>query len=435
MKVSIDQKQIFTKFYAQNQAKYISERIAKNVFDLQPEELAHQIVDNLYTFCPCVFKEVDGVLKRKNSNFAEQQYFAIDVDNQIKVKKGGKPVPIPEPLLVQEAIELCLTFRIPPVFIYNSLSDNGRNRKYRVLWATAEPIFNKQLRDIITQCLIKIFACSKKDCVDSSCKDAARLFFPGRDIPYNNYDSRLDIETLLISTSKAIHDADPNNAHRNKIRFWSRIGLAHIDGEPRIELENEQKGKEVSEITIIKSISDSPETIHLRYIYLNDILHGGKKKSPTLIVNLEDRSNKIEHFDFHELEENCQLYNEFINSTEHIDHYNNMRIFTNLMCIKGGLSKIKQGLQHRVDCGFENQSWMEYWLYDVEYFLFRYFPIRCTEGSSSSCPHSQICNHQLNMIRTAQINKRRIKDYVVRDTISRNEGIERLKTILKAVSS
>lgn len=132
-----------------------------------------------------------------------QQIFAIDIDNEIKVrnKETGKLEKVKTEgefyLLKNDILEICQSRGIYPSVIYETLSSNESHRKYRVLFVVDELVTKELIRERLTMSLVECFYYKGQKLSDTSCTDAARLFFGGNDIVYENYDAINSINQLL----------------------------------------------------------------------------------------------------------------------------------------------------------------------------------------------------------------------------------------------
>jgi len=437
--VTIDSYSYLSKKAAEDNMPFISSRIAYNVEDLTPEQLANRVTAKGNCWCPSVFKEIDGNLNRTNKNFYFNQYIAIDIDNTIKANVDGKTniFPSPNPLLCKDAIEVLSRYNIAPSFVYTTFSDRYLN-KYRLIWSVDDLIQDIGFRRVIYSSLMKILTIANEHCVDTGCIDEARLFFPGKEIVYKNYNERLNVSQLLISTSKAMYDADPNNSRRNKRWYFDGIGLVNIDGEPRIDINSNVDMKETGEGPIIYINGASPVSFQDITIYIKESLQSRQKKSNSIKNKpVQEEYPLIEKFSFNILEKACQLFNIFVNTNDHIDHYDKFRLFTNLLKIKGGRSIIEKGLERRIDNQPKKHdlNWFDNWMYQIDYIIkLQYLPIDCCSASVvGDCPYTEGCDHQKNLIETGRLYKLRIKEITKRNYLSVNEAKVKLEHVFKEV--
>lgn len=122
-------------------------------------ELLAGIVSPPYsaTFSPVSFDGND----RCNNNFVSQSIFALDFDSGI------------EP---ETVIHRFKEFNINPNFYYTSFSDTPELRKFRLVLFLDTVIKDIKQRDWIMLSLMKLFPES-----DTTCKDAARMFYGGKE--------------------------------------------------------------------------------------------------------------------------------------------------------------------------------------------------------------------------------------------------------------
>lgn len=169
-----------------------------------------------YSFCPSTFKG-----SRNNSNFKSQQLFCLDFDSkEVKVT--------PEDIIKQ--LEL---YSITPNVIYTTFSDTEEVRKFRVCILINKAVTNKSIRDLIQQTLMKIVKHS-----DLGCSDAARLFYPGKEVIHidsfiNDYDSILEIAEEIAEPVKirlVKEQAKPNEAFALINNYVKKKGLSFTNG-------------------------------------------------------------------------------------------------------------------------------------------------------------------------------------------------------------
>lgn len=152
-----------------------------------------------------------------NKDWHSQQVFAIDIDNNIE----------PELFLSQ-----CRDYNFEPNIIYSSFSDTPEFRKWRALWVLDEPITNYDRAEFLRKYLIKLFNS------DESCKDASRMFYPGKEILFlnqeimvsNYFESVIDsfVASKMRENRHFKHDFDmiKGRSAKNANPIYNTIGFA-----------------------------------------------------------------------------------------------------------------------------------------------------------------------------------------------------------------
>jgi hypothetical protein len=100
-----------------------------------------------------------------NNDWISQQVFAIDIDDNKSVN---------------DFILHCKKYSFEPNIIYSTFSDKPEYRKWRAIWVLDTSVNDYDEALYYRTSLIKMFDS------DKSCKDAKRLFYPGKDILYVN---------------------------------------------------------------------------------------------------------------------------------------------------------------------------------------------------------------------------------------------------------
>lgn len=137
----------------------------------------------------CTF--IPGVVKGgKNSDaWTQQQLFAVDIDNQTGSGQNKRRMTEQEGYLTPAAAqELCNAAGLSPAMMYYSFSDQHDApepwERYRIIFILDRVITDQTERADVVNVLLSVFGAA----TDTSCKDAARLFFgsrPGSVFYYN----------------------------------------------------------------------------------------------------------------------------------------------------------------------------------------------------------------------------------------------------------
>lgn len=125
----------------------------------------------------CSFRP--GILKNglKQINWVSQQVFALDIDD-------GMSIP--------EAIAKLKELQINACFIYTSFSHTEEHHKFRIIFVSDCVITDAEIRDKLQATLMGVF-----HNIDPSCKNRDRLFFGGRSIVYDDYNSTINAENII----------------------------------------------------------------------------------------------------------------------------------------------------------------------------------------------------------------------------------------------
>lgn len=125
----------------------------------------------------CSFRP--GILKNglKQINWVRQQVFALDIDDG---------------MTIQEAITKLKELHINACFIYTSFSHTEEHHKFRIIFVSDCVITDAEIRDKLQATLMGVF-----HNVDPSCKNRDRLFFGGRSIVYEDYNSRINADNII----------------------------------------------------------------------------------------------------------------------------------------------------------------------------------------------------------------------------------------------
>ncbi len=389
--------------------KRMSYVMGHQVFELTPEELACGLTaPHSRTFTPAIFKMIEGEIRRKNIHFKSQQYFGLDFDETISL---------------DIVLKRCEQYDIHPVFSYNTFSDKNLNR-FRVIFLLNIHVKNYQIRELIQKSLVTIFPES-----DTKCKDASRALHGGKKILYEDYDSRLDIATLIKAVCFYFRDKDPTNSSKKIKSYCGNVGLNMINGNPYVqELDNVDEVQKLSPLNITKKST-------ILYIYYRNveklvknnmlqkfiIVHisnkathtqqdtevscrGGRskksKKTKYDIDNIKFKRDKFPHTNWDEVSDKCKLYKGFISGEYRPDHDELFGLLLNLLILEGGEKKFKEGLQKRTGSDIDKWNNQIYYCKKSDY---------KPENCKNYCSFKHQCDHDKNMVATVKIFRGTIK--------------------------
>lgn len=366
------------------------------------------------TWTPAYFRgDVNGIFKRSNNSWAGQSLFALDFDNGITV---------------DAMLDRCKACGVMPAFIYTTFSSEDNN-KFRVVFQNQFEVQDIRVRNIIQLGLMTLF----KE-ADPSCKDPSRMFFGGKEIIYHDYQTTIDIATLVFGVCKYLTAKDDKNYATNIKRFCQRIGINLLNGLPHIEIfpDEEQNCKENGErlyiynrrsrYPLLKSeiINSELVVIHFNERATREVLSSmSLGKFPIIAIQESKRERKvIEGVDFDKLSSVCKLYSGFISGEYWAYHHEIFGMATNLLAIKGGKTRF-------LDCIASNENYYDLnkWKYTANYInKASYSPMNC----NNYCPFENGCEHSKNMIETAKLIRGRVNVIEHLKTISLAEAEEKV---------
>ena len=237
-----------------------------------------------YTWCPSLFNG-----RRKNDNWLGQMVFALDFD-------GG--------ITPDEVIKQFQDFGITPNIIYCSFSDTPELRKFRIILLVDTIVADYEQALAIRKGLIDTFPQS-----DKSCKDAARMFFGGKNGEILNSEP-IPLEKIVEFICINLISGDDNKT-RNIGENWYNLLLYNKDIQKNTRIDEKEK----------KSTS---AVIPQAQLHTNKYLE----------------SLKNHNFNFEKLKDRVQIFKEFSEGTR-LSHNQLLGLATNLIWTKGGLSRMK----------------------------------------------------------------------------------------------
>ena len=183
------------------------------------------------TFTPYLTKGTSG------EGWINQQLFCVDIDNDKKVilPNGEKAKAVLDnPLKPEEVIPLLAEYNLRPFFIYYSFSNKPGWPKYRVIFATDEPVTVPAQAEKFTLRLIGLFNHFRNGCADISTRDQARLFFGSKaDCTYfldtDSVNSLADIESVPCFT----YDSDGRSVPRTRASIGRPVKTGRPPGQDR----------------------------------------------------------------------------------------------------------------------------------------------------------------------------------------------------------
>lgn len=164
----------------------------------------------------CTFKPA-LLTGTKSKDFVSQEVFALDFDDGI---------------MIDEALKRCEKLNLIPAFGYTSFSHKPEHHKFRLVFRCNNVITDDTVRDKIQLSLMAAFP----EC-DIRCKDISRLFFGGRQLLYENYDSVFDPDELIEKYFKEVPIAEAKSVSNSNGKQKKNIKLASVDSEHNEKIE------------------------------------------------------------------------------------------------------------------------------------------------------------------------------------------------------
>jgi hypothetical protein len=370
------------------ETRFISEQLEseQSIREVTPESLAHELTGEAgsSSFTPAVFRrkaeiicgKSHNTLKRSNHHWHSQEFYAIDIDNGISFR---------------DFIARCTKYNILPVFVYETFSnENPENpEKFRAVFLSDQTCENFNLFNIIQISLMSLFPEA-----DKSCKDRARMYFGGKSILYENYESRINTDDLITKTCQYITEC--NDTSRNTPRairkYCKNIGVNCRDNLPDIVEVDREKVAQIDDFTA------NPYNIYI--IDLCGVFVKINLLTPSNChqTNLADKTlsssqtyRGVKNID---LSQNCQLWEDFtVNAyAPHIEHHHRWGLASNIYLIEGGKSWFLQSIAN------VNPAKEFEWENNIKHIKHKeYSPQNC---ENFHCPYTDECDHANNILNT-----------------------------------
>jgi len=277
----------------------ISNRLIKNPVEITIRELAKAVTyPNGKTFTPAYFKD-----NRDNDHWISQSVFALDIDNKDSKTKQK----VDNPISFSQVLARLKDYSLHCAFAYTTFNHTEEWHRFRVVFHLNYTIVDKEERENIQGDLLKLFPEA------DSCPDAARMFFGGKDIIYEDYDNFLD--TSLLSNASGIYSTR-NSSDKNVNRGLKRAN-------------NSNKSEEKREKPIY-NIGKS----HLSSGSTNLLEHSNAKEYKVL-----------EGIDFNKLGDRVKIFGDFLNPEIKLEHKHLVGLATSLTYIKGGSKLYKERIK------------------------------------------------------------------------------------------
>ena len=366
----------------------ISSLIAKGRFKATLEQLA-SAVEAGFAWCPAVFTGD----KKIQDDLQSIQLFALDFDGE---------------LTFDEARRRAEKYYLP-IALYYETKTSVNFSKFRLVFACVQEVHDKDLAILIQYCLCTVF-----EGVDTTSKDFSKLYFPGRNVSYDE-EAHFSVYDLLLSTMQYLGEHHPTNKARilrqlakksnvlliNNVFAVSDHSVIYDSGAPLLP---ETQSQLVKKYTAQLKIEDF-RTITI--YNMDDAQNSSKIESRLLFFTrngMEGKSYKTEkpakariNLEGNQI---CQLLNDFLNGRR-LQHEEWFGLALNLIHIKGGQELFKSTIHKYLgDYGDIDRKWEQIqWAKQNGYHA-----ARCEEY----CPYSDSCQHQSNMVYTLKSSSYRI---------------------------
>lgn len=408
-----------------------------------------------HSFCPAIFESNGKYAPRRKGTFLQQQIFALDFDDGITHN---------------EVLQRALKYKIPPTFMYKTLScDDIELNKFRAVWVADFVINDIDTSEGIIKLLMTVFPEA-----DKMCKDCCRMFFGGKGIIYMEsypYLSRLS----LIDLASAVNNYIKDNFYKDRLNKMRKIsnetGIVLSNGILDIkekELTDEQfkilvKCLKPLECNVIYRFYVLPNELqdvlneeilneeNIVYIAIRKICEVNNKvyfirmnrakEIKKKINTIKDKKGKITFTTRTNTEykvnrktqrgitremlfEKCLLIQDFVND-EYLTFNELFGICTNLSCIEGGLKFFKEVIlisKHNIA---RSTDW--YGFKAEQIYSQVLLPKRC----NNFCEYKDSCKHGKNIIQTVKTKRKELIQIGIYDLISLGEAMKKYNEILK----
>ncbi|MBR7084573.1 MAG: DEAD/DEAH box helicase family protein [Oscillospiraceae bacterium] len=338
--------------------------------------LAHRVGEQGCTFSPTVFTGT-----RKNENFAEQQLFAIDVDDKVTFS---------------EVKERADRYRLPVLFAYRSFSWSEEHEKFRVVFAVDRVITDSFTAQVIQKMLMSIFPES-----DAHCSDLARMYYGSNKglLYFSEIGTEISLNELVIAVNSYMYDKYDESHYAAKIKeVYDSLG---VETKRKVPVVSCNDGN-----IVVQKAADKKSCSDKNKIRRKDI-------------------------DFDKLKEHCQLYRDFAEGNEWYYYPELFHIAANMVNMKHGKEQFLNILNSPENSQYEsyrNRDWKPILNTIID---MGYKPISCNK-----CPHVAECAHYKNMILTVSPGYCGILPVEVKEYCTISEAEESLRqSISRAVYS
>lgn len=392
----------------------IQNRLDNNISTIDIEEFAKAVALEGRTF------KAAAVEGKTNHDWLSQDIFAIDIDNEYGKREKEHPY-----LSMEDAYKRCEKYNVMPIFIYPSFSSTPEFNKYRLVFRVPTTVTDLRVRRFMILALMEIFPERDKSCID-----AARTFFGGYQELYK-FDPKATINPLDLNFSifQYLNDTKKTNSSSAIKNFCKRTGLNMFNGIPDIRLCDDEGIINDDNFYIYKFKN---ERILLNFNIkedeisnLNNKNDNENSKSKFKINNIKGETKElIQHFNFDQLENNCQLWNDLINGVK-LEHNEIFSMSCSMWRVKGAEKRIIEAINNNSDYGYKQGNKIQ----SVTYCRKREFePVKC----SKFCPYYDSCDHRGLMLHAVNNKRGNIRKLEVEEErITREAAEVKLEAFIK----
>ena len=376
IRVCLDYERFKNKERAKRNRIKINDRIAGFETKIEIKELVYRVGGNGHTYTPAVFYNET----RSQSNFKAMQLFCLDFDR-------GK-------ITWQEVIERCERFKVPVVFVYETLGSHEKLFKFRIGMLHEISIENSDIALFILRIMKSIFPEADPNCIDIS-----RMFFGGkRVIYYNESQETFRVDELAWEYQKYSRENDYKHFSAKQKSIVSGIKLIGLCKNSFFSIDTYTNGSRC--VGAFKETDSSEEVIknwekmHNANVYILEFCKKSQKVVFYPPLYQRDRCENKSQYMIKDLNadviyKRCRLWRDFCDAS-YLTHNERFLLATNMIHIKGMVKLFLEIENH-----YYPESISE-WKYQIDYIKARnYKPTTCSE-----CPYSQNCIHDKNLVLT-----------------------------------
>ncbi|MGU9453783.1 hypothetical protein ACV31Y_10590, partial [Clostridium perfringens] len=392
----------------------IQNRLDNNISTVDIEAFAKAVALEGRTF------KAAAVEGKTNHDWLSQDIFAIDIDNEYGKREKEHPY-----LSMEDAYKRCEKYNVMPIFIYPSFSSTPKFNKYRLVFRVPTTVTDLRVRRFMILALMEIFPERDKSCID-----AARTFFGGCQELYK-FDPKATINPLDLNFSifQYLNDTKKTNSSSAIKNFCKRTGLNMFNGIPDIRLYNDENIINDGNLYIYKY---RDERILLNFNIKEDEISNLNNKNDNVndkskfkINNIKGETKElIQHFDFEQLENNCQLWHDLVNGVK-LEHNEIFSISCSMWRVKGAEKRMIEAINNNSDYGYKQGNKVQ----SVTYCRKREFePVKC----SNFCPYYDSCDHRGLMLHAVNNKRGNIRKLEVEEErITREAAEVKLEAFIK----
>lgn len=329
-----------------------------------------EAIERGQTFAPGLFER-----ERKNEAWRGATTLAIDIDNNA----DGKV------LSIEESLDLCAQYELPPAVIYPSFSHTAAHPKYRMLWVLDQPLHYVEEFHAAMESLKRLFP------LDRAAATLATMFY-GTNKEVYHADERAVIslgELISAAEARVLQQSSGENRSRDLSRFRERVKVPN--------------GRDHD----------------TALIYIRGV-------SPTLPFHHFTPANRtLRSVPLDDLLSRCLLVREMYEG-HNPGYYARWGVMSNLLCLRGGETLFLDLISR---CCTDQHQHVKAELNIKDYKARGYKPMSCDHY----CPHSDECIRSSNLISTARLYNRDVHRKPAQPPVSIEEASATLSTIVSDI--